>query len=329
VEKWIKDIDTKLENNLMKRVEECLEIWKNEFLASKPLSDPILIKEVIVHKISMENKSIILQPSIFDAREYWYNQLHQTINIILNNRRLYSTFSKNNEQDIYKETTYRDLIPKLDSKILLGVYSALEKTFISCEEYVKTWSSYQVLWQIEPQFIFTKLGDDMEKWQQIMEGLKQGRKTFDNDKNEKVFGALVVDYSSVQDKVNNKYDFWHKEIMNQFAQKSNEGMIEFSKKIRAAKDILERNSLETESGDIVAFITEISKVNKNLSKWQTEMDKYKKAHTILQKQKFNFPQKFKKIEELDKEWNNFLNILKEKSNVMKEKEPGAKARISA
>ena len=329
VEKWIKDIDTKLENNLMKRLEECLEIWKNEFLASKPLSDPILIKEVIVHKISMENKSIILQPSIFDAREYWYNQLHQTINIILNNRRLYSTFSKNDEQNLYKETTYRDLIPKLDSKILLGVYSALEKTFLSCEEYVKTWSSYQVLWQIEPQFIFTKLGDDMEKWQQIMEGLKQGRKTFDNDKNEKVFGALVVDYSSVQDKVNNKYDFWHKEIMNQFAQKSNEGMIEFSKKISAAKDILEKNSLETESGDIVAFITEISKVNKNLSKWQIEMDKYKKAHTILQKQKFSFPQKFKKLDELNKEWNNFLNILKEKSNIMKEKEPGAKARISA
>ena len=329
VEKWIKDIDTKLENNLMKRLEECLEIWKNEFLASKPLSDPILIKEVIVHKISMENKSIILQPSIFDAREYWYNQLHQTINIILNNRRLYSTFSKNNEQNLYKETTYRDLIPKLDSKILLGVYSTLEKTFLSCEEYVKTWSSYQVLWQIEPQFIFTKLGDDMEKWQQIMEGLKQGRKTFDNDKNEKVFGALVVDYSSVQDKVNNKYDFWHKEIMNQFAQKSNEGMIEFSKKISAAKDILEKNSLETESGDIVAFITEISKVNKNLSKWQIEMDKYKKAHTILQKQKFSFPQKFKKLDELNKEWNNFLNILKEKSNIMKEKEPGAKARISA
>ena len=329
VEKWIKDIDTKLENNLMKRLEECLEIWKNEFLASKPLSDPILIKEVIVHKISMENKSIILQPSIFDAREYWYNQLHQTINIILNNRRLYSTFSKNDEQNLYKETTYRDLIPKLDSKILLGVYSALEKTFLSCEEYVKTWSSYQVLWQIEPQFIFTKLGDDMEKWQQIMEGLKQGRKTFDNDKNEKVFGALVVDYSSVQDKVNNKYDFWHKEIMNQFAQKSNEGMLEFSKKISAAKDILEKNSLETESGDIVAFITEISKVNKNLSKWQIEMDKYKKAHTILQKQKFSFPQKFKKLDELNKEWNNFLNILKEKSNIMKEKEPGAKARISA
>ena len=38
-------------------------------------------------------------------------------------------------------------------------------------------------------------------------------------------------------------------------------MIEFSKKISAAKDILEKNSLETESGDIVAFITEISKVN--------------------------------------------------------------------
>ena len=329
VDKWIKDIDTKLENNLLKRLEECLEIWKNEFLANKPLSDPILIKEVIIHKISMENRNITLQPSIFEAREYWYNQLHQTINIILNNKRLYNSLAKQDEQDIYKETTYRDLIPKIDSKILLSVYSSLEKTFISCEEYVKTWSSYQVLWQIEPQFIFTKLGDDMEKWQQIMDGLKQGRKTFDNDKNEKVFGALVVDYSSVQDKVNNKYDYWHKEIMNQFAQKTNEGMIEFSKKIKAAKDILEKNSLESESGDIVAFITEISKVNKNLNKWQIEMDKYKNAHMILQKQKFNFPQKFKKLDDLDKEWNHFLNVLKEKSNIMKEKEPGAKARIAA
>ena len=330
VEKWIKDIDGKLENNLMKRLEESLELWKNEFLGSKPLNDPVLIKEVIVHKLSMENRNIFLQPSIFEAREYWYAQLHQTINIILNNKRLYSRVpDKNDPQNIYKETTFKDLIPKIDSKILLGVYSTLEKTFISCEEYVKTWSSYQVLWQIEPQFIFNKLGDDMEKWQQIMDGLKKGRKTFDNDKNEKVFGALVVDYSSVQDKVNNKYDYWHKEIMNQFAQKTNEGMNEFSKKIRAAREILEKNSLESESSDIVAFITEISKVNKNLNKWQKEMDKYQNANEILKKQKFNFHSKFKKLEELEKEWNQFLNILKEQSAIMKEKEPGAKSRIAA
>ena len=330
IEKWIKDIDNKLENNLMKRLEESLEIWKNEFLASKPLIDPVLIKEVIVHKISMENKNIILQPSIFEAREYWYAQLHQTINIILNNKRLYSrTADNSSSQDIYKETTFRDLIPKIDSKILVGVYSALEKTFISCEEYVQTWSSYQVLWQIDPQFIFNKLGDNMEKWQQIMDGLRKGRKTFDNDKNEKVFGALVIDYSSVQDKVNNKYDYWHKEIMNQFANMTNEGMIEFSKKILAAKVILEKNSLESESADIVAFITEISKVENNMNKWQKEMDKYKDSHLILKKQKFNFPQKYKKIDDLEKEWNNFLNILKEKSEIMKEKKPGAVARINA
>ena len=212
---------------------------------------------------------------------------------------------------------------------LLGVYSALEKTFISCEEYVKTWSSYQVLWTIEPKFIWDKLGDDMEKWQQIMDGLRQGRKTFDNDKNEKVFGALVVDYSSVQDKVNNKYDYWHKEIMDQFAQRTNEGMKEFSEKISSAKKILEKNSIDSESGDIVLFITEISKINKNLNKWLLEMEKFKKTHQILLKQKFNFPSKFKKIDELEKEFNNFLNILKEKSAIMKEKEPGAKARIKA
>ena len=329
-EKWIKDIDTKLENNLIKRLEEGLEIWKNEFMANKPLSDPVLINEVTVHQIFMENKTIILEPSIYEAREYWYSQLHRTMNLILNNKRLYlNNPSRNDERNIYKETTFRDIIPKLDQKIVLDVYSTLEKELINCEEYVKTWSSYQVLWQIQPQFIFNKLGDDMEKWQQIMKDLRQERKKFDNEKNEKVFGAMVVDHSSVQEKVNNKFDSWHKEIMNQFAQQTNTGMKEFSSKINEAKKILEHNSIDNDASDIVAFITEISKVNKNLDKWQIEMNKYNNANNILKKQNYNFPKDFKQLTELEKEWDNFLKVSKEKSNIMKEKEPGAKARIAA
>ena len=330
LEKWIKEIDSKLESILIKRLEECLDVWIKEFLAPKPLTDPVLIEDVIVHKIKMENQTIVLQPSMYDAREYWYNQLHQSIGIILSNKRLYlRTSGRNMQEDIFKESTFRDIISKIDQKILLDVYSSLEKKFNECEEYVKTWVSYQVLWEIQPQVIYDKLGEDMEKWQQLMNELKQGRKTFDTGDNEKTFGAIIIDYSSVQTKVNNKYDNWHKEIMNQFALQTNEGMKQFSHNINEARSVLDKNALEDASSDIVAFITEISQVKRNLDKWQIDMDKYKNSHGILTKQKYKFPNDFLKIDKVEKEWNNFKQILKQKSDAMEEQIPGIKARINA
>ena len=169
----------------------------------------------------------------------------------------------------------------------------------------------------------------MEKWQQLMNELKQGRKTFDTGDNEKTFGAIIIDYSSVQTKVSNKYDNWHKEIMNQFALQTNEGMKQFSHNINEARSVLDKNALEDASSDIVAFITEISQVKRNLDKWQIDMDKYKNSHGILTKQKYKFPNDFLKIDKVEKEWNNFKQILKQKSDAMEEQIPGIKARINA
>ena len=330
IEKWIKEIDSKLESILIKKLEECIDIWIKEFLAPKPLNEPVLILDVIVHKIKMENQTIILEPSIYDAREYWFNQLHQAMAIIISNKRLSFRYSAQKAQDDpFKEITYRDIIPKIDQKLLLDVYSSLEKKFNECEEYVKTWVSYQVLWEIQPQIIYDKLGEDMDKWQQLMNELKQGRKTFDTGENEKTFGAIIIDYSSVQNKINNKYDTWHKEIMNQFALETNEGMKQFSQNLNDAKSVLDQNALENASSDIVAFITQISQVKRNLDKWQADMDKYKNSHGILVKQKYKFPNDFVKIENIEKEWNKFKQILKQKSDAMEEQIPGIKARILA
>ena len=330
IEKWIKEIDSKLESILIKKLEECIDIWIKEFLAPKPLNEPVLILDVIVHKIKMENQTIILEPSIYDAREYWFNQLHQAMSIIISNKRLSFRYSAQKAQDDpFKEITYRDIISKIDQKLLLDVYSSLEKKFKECEEYVKTWVSYQVLWEIQPQIIYDKLGEDMDKWQQLMNELKQGRKTFDTGENEKTFGAIIIDYSSVQNKVNNKYDTWHKEIMNQFALETNEGMKQFSKNLNDAKSVLDQNALDNASSDIVAFITQISQVKQNLDKWQADMDKYKNSHGILVKQKYKFPNDFVKIENIEKEWNKFKQILKQKSDAMEEQIPGIKARILA
>ena len=93
--------------------------------------------------------------------------------------------------------------------------------------------------------------------------------------------------------------------MNQFALQTNEELKQFNKNINEAKSVLEKNALENASSDIVAFITEISQVKKNLDKWQMDIDKYKNSHDILTKQKYKFPNDFLKIENVEKNGINY------------------------
>ena len=93
--------------------------------------------------------------------------------------------------------------------------------------------------------------------------------------------------------------------MNQFALQTNEELKQFNKNINEVKSVLEKNALENASSDIVAFITEISQVKKNLDKWQMDMDKYKNSHGILTKQKYKFPNDFLKIENVEKKGINY------------------------
>ena len=330
VQIWIREMDKKLESILMKKLEEVIDIWLKEFLAPKPLTDPLLLQEVSVHKIKITDQLIYLEPSIYEAREFWYNQLHQAMAIICSNRRLeYRNDAQYNKDNIYKENSYRSLIQLIDINILKNCYTALEAKFDECEEYVKTWLSYQVLWDIQPKNIYDKLGDDMEKWQQLMNELKAGRKTFDNNETEKIFGSIVIDYSAVQSKINNKYDAWHKEIMNKFALQTNEGMTNFYHAISSARNNLENSSLENASVDIVAFITEIEDVKRNLKTWQSDMDKYKGCKKILDRQRYHFPSDFTDMTQVEAEWSKFKQILNKKSKSMEEQIPTIQARVNA
>jgi hypothetical protein len=62
---------------------------------------------------------------------------------------------------------------------------------------------------------------------QLLEEIKRSRKTFDNSDSEKNFGAVVIQYGQVQSNVNNKYDFWHKDVLKRFSVKLAEAMKAF------------------------------------------------------------------------------------------------------
>ena len=321
IEKWIKEIDLKLEKVLIKKLEECLYIWIKEFLAEKPRKEPILISNITFHKIKKENKAIFLEPSISEAREYWYNQLHQSMSIILNNKRLYFHGSSLNKHEDIFETTFRDILSKVDPILLLDVYSSLEKKIKDCKDYVKTWTLYQALWEIKPQRIYDRLGQDIEKWQHLINEIKQGRQVFDTFNNKKNFGAIIIDNRHIKREVSDKYDSLYKEIMNQFVQQTEKGMKELIQNISEKKNILVSNIIKDKFSDIFEFnIRKISKLSKYLDKWQIEIDKYKKIHGILINQKYKLSiDYFSKKINIEKKFNKFKQILKEKIGIIEEK----------
>ena len=329
---WIKEIDTKLQNLLIKKLEDSTQLWLKEFLAPKPLHDAIMLTDCSFHKVKLTDQMIYLEPSVNDAREFWYNQYHNSIAYILENQHLeYNKDEKSakdsNNQNNYKDNSFRDIIKLANQEIIRGCYTTLENTFDEVEKYMKTWKSYQVLWDIQPKTIYDKLGDETVKWQALMEELKNGQNSFNILETEKIIGSIVIDFASVQTKVKNKYDVWHKEVMNKFAQITNDGMKQFSSTINEARNNLEGNSLENESNDIVSYITEVKNFTKNKEMWKKEMEKYKNSKQILDSQRYRFRGDFANMDQLEGEWNKFEQILNKKSKEMEDKIPSIKEKV--
>ena len=66
---------------------------------------------------------------------------------------------------------------------------------------------------------------------------------------------MIINYGGVKSDVNNKYDMWHKEILNKFGIKLKGTMREFYTEIQGARRRLEGLSIDA-SDDVTIFVTE-------------------------------------------------------------------------
>jgi len=80
--------------------------------------------------------------------------------------------------------------------------------FAKAHQYVDTWRNYQALWDIDQKknLVYEILGDEIDKWNQMLNEITQSRRTFETAESFILFGGLEISYGAVQTKVNNKYD---------------------------------------------------------------------------------------------------------------------------
>lgn len=97
---------------------------------------------------------------------------------------------------------------------LENAFATIEEKLTQVSKYINVWLQYQSLWDLDSEQVFLHLGEDLNKWQQLVTEIKKARATFDNSETSKSFGSLIVDYEQVQSKVNAKYDQWQREGIN-------------------------------------------------------------------------------------------------------------------
>jgi len=110
--------------------------------------------------------------------------------------------------------------------------------------YVDKWLQFQSLWDLEAEYVFNRLGEDLSHWQQLLIEIKRTRSTFDTSETSKSFGVCVIDYEQVQARVNAKYDAWQKDILSRFGVKLGNAMKEMHAQILKARNELEHHSIE-------------------------------------------------------------------------------------
>lgn len=72
---WVARLNEKIETILISRLEQLIKSWVEEFQDFDGKGGN-LIKQKMVLDIKLTNRTILLEPSLAEARAYWYSELH-------------------------------------------------------------------------------------------------------------------------------------------------------------------------------------------------------------------------------------------------------------
>lgn len=146
----------------------------------------------------------------------------------------------------------------------------------------------------------------------MLNDLKDGRTTFDNSDTEQFFGSIRVNYRTVQNKINNKYDQWHKEILNQFGKTLKDSIEDFNSTLEQARAKLERINFSS-GADIVVGISDLQFAKRNLRQWNESLTHFKEGEKLLNRQRYHFPDNWMYFDQLEGRWIVFKQIYTQKT----------------
>jgi len=273
LENWVTQLDARIEEILLQRLAHIIQLFCAEFgrtddgdtrretvlrdVTNKrrgdkkhkddKLLDGHLTLKPIIHEIRIQNQVIFLDPPIEYARQTWIKQLHEWLGVVCNLRRIQSSryeIGLQMQSGSVTETTYTSLLTRFDETTFTRSFLLIEQKVQQLKDYVAKWLQFQSLWDLEAEYVFNRLGEDLKLWQQLLTEIKKTRSTFDTSDTQKSLGVCIIDYEQVQSRVNAKYDAWQRDILSRFGVKLGNAMKDIHALITKARNDLEHQSIE-------------------------------------------------------------------------------------
>lgn len=356
---WVQQLDEQIEKKLAIRLQTAIIMWttalkqgqndENQFdqkrrrstfadeddlpSANKNANDQTPTIRTLLHQIRTSNQLLYVAPPMNDAREQLILELYEYEGIITNQKRIqHSRYQLGIESESEYKTTFKSLLNRLPtaSKPLEDAYETVESLITAAEDYVNTWLDFQSLWDLQTDQLYARLGKDIPNWMACLNEMKDARKTFDTQETLKHFGPITIDYNKVQTKVTMKYDSWHKEILSKFGAMLSQDMHEFHAHVSKARTDLESQSLEASTtAEAVGVITYVQALKRKMKNWEKQVDEYKDAQKILERQRYQFPSNWLYVDNVDGEWGAFNEILDRKNRSIQSQVVQLQTKITA
>uniref|UniRef100_A0A8R1U2J5 Dynein heavy chain, cytoplasmic n=1 Tax=Onchocerca volvulus TaxID=6282 RepID=A0A8R1U2J5_ONCVO len=321
---WVNSIDTKIATKLASRVEEAIHLWtvvlaNDEFEDENDEKGSLPVLQPIVLEMRVTSQVMYVSPSIEQARAHLLDQLFAWQSVVTNQPRISSTRFQLTLTKGSTEATYRDVLAHLPQgqKIIEQAYHAVEKVMKEVSDYVGEWLRYQALWDLQPDVLYERLGNDVSKWMKTLVEIRKSRATFDTQETRKEFFPVVIDYTKVQSKVSLKYDYWHREILQKFGSSVGQEMQTFFSDISKWRNELEEQSIDSgTTADAIQLITYVQQLKKKTKICQDKVEQFRAAQRLLTQQRYQFPNSWLFSENVDGEWSALSDILERKDSAI-------------
>jgi dynein heavy chain 1 len=320
---WCKDIDARIENELLKRLISACDEWidRNVFA----LHDSNFCTTVpfpVIHHLKIRNQSLFLDPPIEGAKSNLVRYLQDWLSVITRLPRV-RVFQM--EQD--SNSSKYSILHLVDSERINKCYQKIDHEISLVSEYVSRWYQYQALWDLDPTVVFEKLGDDLRTWCQVLIDVRKSRDVFDTSRSIKEFDYLTIDYGHVQTKVNAQYDQWQRELINKFSNILHQRYTEFLENVKKVRNGLEKTIFGKEIADLLNAVLFVYECNENSKEWSTLLPIFHEGQRILERQRFVFPSSWIFFDQIKGEWSAFGEILNRKFHSLQGKLPAIKERV--
>ena len=267
----------------------------------------------IKHELLIRQQVLTIDPPLEKARLSLLRVFHAWLSLLLELPRIRLDTLTPMTASSASSSTYRAVISQVEPALLQSCLSAIESQLSFASVYVDSWLQYQALWDLDLDAIVSELGTDLQLWERLLLDMKRARATFDTNEQRRRFGPLLVDFSAVQQKVNNKYDAWHKDVLARFGAMLGELLVSVYSGLRQAREQLEKHSFDFGStGEIVDSVTLLQGLKVKAEGWKEEVARQQSVEQLLQRQRFHFPSDWLFSERVEGEWKAFEQILQRK-----------------